>query len=199
MKKFLLCMSLFCGIVSLYAQKHLIPDSSLTISIGIPKYFSKNLDAYVGTWEYSKGADVFKVVLKKDKEYGPDGTYLNERIYGGHLYIRDEVVVSDCIPAVLSSTTLDSKVMSISANNVSLREENVKSNELRLGFKDRLKNKIGLGTLTLIPATRFRPAQLHWKIIREPEGAVILKAGEELRVKDPTWSVPTDLMLTKVE
>jgi hypothetical protein len=186
-------MSLFCGIVSLHAQGHFV-DVNI---IGIPEYFSKNLDAYVGTWECSKGADIFRIVLKKDNHIAVhNGTFLNERIYGGHLYIRDGQLISDCIPAVLASTTFDSKTMSISANNAELDEEDVDANELRLNFRDRLKNKIGLGTLTLIPGA---PAQLHWKIMREPEGAVILKAGEELRVKDPTWSVPTDLILTKVE
>jgi hypothetical protein len=191
MKKIILFISLCCGAMSLSAQK--IP---IDINAGTPEYFSKNLDAYVGTWEYRNGADVFKIVLKKDKEYGPDKEYLNERIYGGHSYIRNGVVVSNCIPAVLKSVTLDSKTMSISANNAEVDEENVEVNELRLGFKDRLKNKIGLGTLTLIPGA---PAQLHWRIIREPEGVYLLKAGESLPVSDPVWSVPTDVILTKIE
>ena len=197
MKKCLLYMGcLCCGTLSLSAQKHVVLDSSITINTDKPKYFSKNLDAYVGTWEYRAGADVFRIVLKKDKEYDYDGTYLNEQIYGGHVYIRDGEVVSDCIQIVQESTTLDFDIMTISANNASLSEEYVDPNELRLAFKDRIKNKRGMGTLTLIPGA---PAQLHWKIIREPEGAVLLKPGEELREKDPTWSVPTDVILTKVE
>jgi hypothetical protein len=166
-------------------------------TVDIPEYFSKNLDAYVGTWEYRRGADVFRIVLKKDNAFDDyDRTFLNERIYGGHVYIRDGIVVSDCIQIVEESTTLDSKTMSISANNASLNEEFVTPNELRLLFRDHLKNKFGLGTLTLIPGT---PAQLHWRIIREPEGVYILAAGESLPVFDPTWSVPTDVILTKVE
>jgi hypothetical protein len=190
-------MALCSGIVSLYAQGHFVLDSSITIN---PEYFSKNLDAYVGTWEYSKGADIFRIILKKDNEFDDyDGTFLNERIYGGHLYIRDGQLISDCIPAVLASTTMDYETMSISANNAELDEEDVEPNKLRLAFQDFLKNKDGLGTLTLIPATHFGQAQLHWKIIRKPEGAYILMEGESLPVSDPTWSVPTDLMLTKVE
>jgi hypothetical protein len=168
-----------------------------TLKTDVPEYATKNLDAYVGMWEYSNGAEVFRIVLKKDKRYDDyDGTYLNERIYGGHVYIRDGEVVSDCIQIVEESATLDYKTMSISANNAELNEEDVEINEFRLNFRDRLKNKIGLGTLTLIPGT---PPQLHWKIMREPEGAVILGPGEELPVRDPTWSVPTDEILTKVE
>ena len=197
MKKFILCISL-CGVaLSLSAQKHVVLDSSITINTDKPKYFSKNLDAYVGVWEYSSGADVFRIVLKKDKDFDEyDGTFLNERIYGGHVYMRDGAVVSDCIQIVLESTTLNYKTMSISANNAELKEEYVEINELRLAFQDFLKNKDGLGTLTLIPGA---PAKLHWKINREPEGAVLLKPGEELREKDPTWSVPKDVILTKVE
>jgi hypothetical protein len=190
MKKIIICIALCCGALSLSAQRQLDPGIMIK-----PEYFSKNLDAYVGTWEYHAGADVFRVILKKDKRYDHKGTYLNERIYGGHVYIRDGQVVSDCIQIVEESTTLDYE-MSISANNAEILEEDVEANELRLGFRDRIKNKIGLGTLTLIPGA---PPQLHWKIIREPEGAVLLKAGEELLVREFTWSVPTDVILTKVE
>jgi hypothetical protein len=194
MKKFMLFIGLCCGTLSLSAQKQLTPDIIGEVE---PKYFSKNLDAYVGTWEYRLGADVFRIVLKKDKEYDDyDGRYLNERIYGGHVYIRDGEVVSDCIQIVEESATFDDETMSISANNVELDEEDVKPNELRLGFRDRLKNKTGLGTLALIPGA---PAQLHWKIIRKTEGVYLLKAGESLPVFDSAWSVPTDVVLTKVE
>ncbi|MDR0692649.1 MAG: hypothetical protein LBF69_06390 [Prevotellaceae bacterium] len=192
MKKILIIISLCCGAILLSAQGQFIP-----IDTDVPESFSKNLDAYVGTWEYRAGADVFRIVLKKDKDYHDyDGTYLNERIYGGHVYVRDGEVVSDCIQIVEESTTFDYKIMSISANNAELDEENVDPNELRLAFRDRIKNKRGMGTLTLIPGT---PAQLHWKIMREPEGVVLLKPGEELRERDPTWSVPKDVILTKVE
>jgi hypothetical protein len=168
-----------------------------TLQTDVPEYATKNLDAYVGTWEYREGADVFRIVLKKDRDYDDyDGTFLNERVYGGHLYIHDGEVVSDCIPVVLTSTTFDYSTMSISANNVELDEEDVETNELRLGFRDRLKNKTGLGTLTLMPGI---PALLHWKIIRKTEGVYILEAGESLPVFDPAWSVPTDVILTKVE
>jgi hypothetical protein len=193
MKKKLLCISLFCGIISLQAQGRFV---DINPGRDIPEYFSKNLVAYVGTWEYRAGADVFRIVLKKDKHYGFDGEYLNERIYGGHVYIRDGEVASDCIQIVEESTTLDFDIMTISANNVEVDEEDVEPNELRLAFKDRIKNKRGMGTLTLILGA---PAQLHWKIMREPEGAVLLRPGEELRERDPTWSVPTDLILTKIE
>jgi hypothetical protein len=200
MKKILLCISLFCGTVSLHAQGRFVDINTTINTIGIPEYPTKNLDAYVGMWEYRAGADVFRIVLKKDNAFDDyDGTFLNERIYGGHSYIRDGEVISDCILAVLESTTFDSKTMSISANNVEVREEEVEPNELRLAFKDRLKNKIGLGTLTLIPATHRQPAQLHWKIIRKPEVIYFLEEGESLPVSDPTWSVPTDLILTMVE
>jgi hypothetical protein len=192
MKKILLYIYLFCGIISLQAQGHFV---DINPGRGIPEYVSKNLDAYVGTWEYSKGADVFRIILKKDNDFDDyDGKFLNERIYGGHVYIRDGQVISDCIQIVQESTTLNYETMSISANNVEVREEDVNPNRLRLGFKDFLKNKIGLGTLTLIPGT---PAQLHWKIIREPEMVYI--GNEPIPVRDPTWSVPTDLILTKVE
>jgi hypothetical protein len=193
-------VALCCGTISLSAQEYLMPDSSLTINTDIPEYFSKNLDAYVGTWEYRAGADVFRIVLKKDKRYGPDGEYRNERVYGGHVYMRDGEVVSNCIQIVEESTTLDDETMTISANNAELKEEYVEINELRLAFKDRIKNKYGLGTLTLIPATPQQVAQLHWKINREPEKVYLqMEEGESFPASDPTWSVPTDLILTKIE
>jgi hypothetical protein len=196
MKKILILISLCCAAFSLNAQGLLIdidgPDRT-----DVPEYFSKNLDAYVGTWEYREGTEVFRIILKKDRDYDDyDGTYLNERIYGGHLYIHDGEVISDCIQMVGESTSLDYKTMSISANNAEIDEEDVDANELRLVFRDRLKNKTGLGTFTLIPGA---PAQLHWKIIRKTEGVYILAAGESLPVVDPTWSVPTDVILTKVD
>ena len=149
----------------------------------------------MGTWEYRAGADVFRIVLKKDNHIAAhNGQFLNERIYGGHVYIRDGEVVSDCIQIVQESTTLDFDIMTISANNAELDEEDVEINELRLAFNDHIKNKYGLGTLTLIPGA---PAQLHWKIIREPEKVYI--SNDPMPESDPTWSVPTDVILTKVE
>ena len=159
-------------------------------------YYTANLDAYVGIWEYSDDTCTFRIYLKKGKSYSYDvetltKRYSNEEIFGGHYIKRNGVVIIN-LEAATRKATAYNNTMTISASNSQEAAEMVNPNVLMLAFYDDLKDKSGTGELTLIQGN---PAQLHWQIT-ETDIRYSMKGVPELVM--PGWTVPEDVILTKI-
>jgi hypothetical protein len=159
-------------------------------------FFTQNLDAYVGTWEYTDGNCTFRIYLKKGKSYySKGGPLMEEIVYGGHYIERNGVVITDLEKATKWATDEDNR-MTIVAGNGKKEESQVNPNVLTFVFKDKLKEKGGAGKLTLIPGN---PAQLRWHIQKTRERPnLFLIVGEPMPVREPGWTVPEDVILTKI-
>jgi len=158
-------------------------------------FFTANLDAYVGTWEYKNDTCTFRIYLKKGKSYyRKGGPLMEEMVFGGHYIERNGVVITD-LEAATKVATDAGGIMTIYASNAREEENQVDPNVLTLGFRDALKDKGGSGKLTLIPGD---PAKLHWQILKTDERRIILVDGAPMPVIHLDWTVPTDVFLTKI-
>ena len=163
-----------------------------------PTKFTKNLDAYVGTWEYSSATCTFRIYLKKGKSYAnKGGTFWNEIVYGGHYIAYNGIVITDMEAAVKRATdqTRTENEMNIVASNAKEKENQVNPNVLTFSFRDDLKDKRGTGKLTLTPGN---PAKLRWQILKTSEKIILLLDGEPMPVIHQGWTVPEDVVLTKI-
>jgi hypothetical protein len=160
------------------------------------KYYIKNLDAYVGTWEYVSDTCTFRIYLKKGKSYASKGgTFWNEMVFGGHYIARNGVVITNLERLTKTADDRDSR-MTIVASNARETATEVDPNELTFTFNDVLKDsKRGHGKLTLIPGN---PAKLHWQILKTDERVIILFDGAPMPVIHLDWTVPEDVILTKI-
>jgi len=184
MKKILISLCcLFC--VSIHAQ---------------PPKFTKNLDAYVGTWEFKNDTMTFRIYLKKGKSYYRKGGPLShEMVYGGHYIERNGVVITDLKEAVNRATddTRTANGMTIVASNSQFEESQVNPNMLTFVFSDKLKDKTANGQLTL--QTNAIVPQLRWQILRMSERVSIWVRGIDPEpVVLEGWTVPENVILTKV-
>jgi len=183
MKKILLISLLIVIANSLTAQK-------------VGNYYTKNLNAYVGTWEYTDADCTFRIYLKKGLSYYNKTTNRLrwEMVYGGHYIERNGVVITD-LEAATKLAAEDDSVMSITASNGKEEETLVNPNVLTLGFYDDLKEKGGTGLLTLTPGN---PAQLRWQITKTDERVFLTVIGDPEPVFHEGWTVPEDVVLTKI-
>ena len=160
-----------------------------------PTEFTKNLDAYVGTWEYSSATCTFRLYLKKGKDYYRKGGPLrSEIIYGGHYIARNGIVITD-LEAIAKIADDEDTRMPIVATNAEETAAEVNPNLLIFTFVDDLKDKWGDGKMTLIPGN---PAKLRWQILRMCEKIFIPISDEPEPVIQQGWTVPEDVVLTKI-
>ena len=178
--------------------------AQIGIGTGTPQkvgdYYTANLDAYVGTWEYSDANCTFRIYLKKGKDYySKGGPLCCEAVYGGH-YIKQagaNIPLVDLTNAVQKATDENRKGLTITADNGKKEASQVNPNELVFVFRDDLKgNKRGIGRLTLIPGN---PAKLRWHIQKTAERGLIIRIDNEPSpVIHEGWTVPEDVILTKI-
>ncbi len=160
-------------------------------------YYTKNLEAYVGTWEFQSDTCTFRLYFKKGKSYYSKGGPLREEIiYGGHYVKRNGIVIIDLEEAAKMATD-ENRRMPIIASNGEEEASLVDPNVLTFVFVDELKDKWGYGRLTLIPG---EPLQLRWQILKRSE-----KVYTTIEGVDPPpppiprdWTAPTDVILTKI-
>jgi len=163
-----------------------------------PTRFTKNLNAYTGTWEFQSDTCTFRLYLKKGKSYSCKGCPLaNEMVFGGHYIERNGVVLTDLEAATKIATdqTRTENGMTIVAANQEPEEHLVNPNVLTFVFGDRLKDKKGSGELTLIPGS---PMQLRWHIQNRSEKIFLRIVGDPDPIIHQGWTVPTDVILTKI-
>ncbi|TGE14385.1 DUF6705 family protein [Hymenobacter elongatus] len=134
--------------------------------------------AFLGTWEWHSGTDVFRLVLTRDTSYPFPNGVLYSVILGRHSYVKNGVVIEETFtkspntPQAWSLLTIP-------------REEW----RLFMGFMDQKKDKRGKAEIIIDPAT---PNQMSFSL-KEPTGTVSLNT-EYVR----GFTVPTTMTLTRV-
>ena len=162
----------------------------------VAEYFTANLDAYTGIWEYADDTCTFRIYLKKGKSYYHYGPLSHEKVYGGHYIARNGIVITDLKEAVKQAIEEPQIGMTLSASNFEYEENLVNPNVLRFVFGDDLKDKMGGGLLTLISGN---PMQLRWQILKESERVYYWEVGVDPEpVIHEGWTVPEDVILTKI-
>ena len=105
-------------------MKKIILTSLFTIVVSclMAQWYTKNLDAYVGTWEYTDDTTTFRIFLKKGVSRILSDPY--EIIYGGQYLARNGVVIIDQEAAVQRATdkTRTENGLTISASNAQEEE-----------------------------------------------------------------------------
>jgi hypothetical protein len=149
---------------------------------------TKNLDAYVGTWEYVTATETFRVTFVRGMEYGVS-TH-SECIIGGYLYRKNGTTVADYtanIPTVYNVNY--GSLVKIMGTNAKFKPEWVDPNELRIYFYD---EKVGYRTMEG-HIELLSPTQIRW-ILRDPMAEFPLGPAAE---RDQ-YTVPTEVVMTKV-
>jgi len=176
------------SIVKLYFVLILLSTENLfcqqIIITQLPIY-TKNLNAYIGIWEYNNGSDVFRISLKKVNEDIP--VSIGECLIGDYYYQKNGVLldsyVESQIPIIYNNITRSEVV--IYATNGKYNVNYVDPLKLRVNFNDKRLNKFtGSGSIEFIS-----PTQIRW----------VLKDDEGDYYEDPImgFSVPTNVIMTK--
>lgn len=157
-------------------------------SQGITKsqVYTENQESFSGTWEYTSGNEVFRIVLKM----GVDETELNSApcIIGDYFYSKNGFVIDKYNEAEIPSsyTETNYKSLIIFATNAKVKANWVSPNNLYVFFRDKhTKTWTGNGNIELIS-----PTQIHWTLQGE-EGVYINDDS------DKGFSVPTDVIMNK--
>ena len=152
--------------------------------------YSANLDFYVGTWVYSDPSIGEEFTVKLRKTYRNDKYGINHCLVGAYTYKKDGQILSDCMAKF--NDQVDALYMPIYATNSVLRQSLVNPNRLYMYLEDFVMRKTTFSNeIEIISSTN--PKQIHW-ILRNDEG--------EYETKDlppDEFSIPTDVILTKVE
>jgi hypothetical protein len=150
---------------------------------------TKNLDAFVGTWEYKTENEFFRIVFVRGKFDAYKSKY--DCVIGGYLYIKDKDTIGDYtknIPLLYSDS--NAKDVTICGTNASTITAYILPNRIRLIFTDR---KIGKTTWGF-PQNNFTllsPNEAHFQIFND-EGMGDVIVPQE-------FSVPVDVIMKKVK
>ena len=151
------------------------------------KLYSSNLDAFTGLWEYKTSSESFRILLKK----GNINTKLSlgECIIGDY-YFQSNGILKDTynetkIPSEVNDLNQDQII--IYANNGRVNEKHVDKFELYMYFSDKQFNKKAFSCRIKF----ISPTQIRW-ILADDEGPV---DSDFI----PGFSIPTDVILTKVQ
>lgn len=158
-------------------------------SLADTQNYSANLDFYVGTWVYSDPSigEEFTVKLRKTYHYNEHG--IKYCLVGAYTYKKDGQIVSDCM--VKFNDQVDALYMPIYASN-SVLHQGVNPNRLYMYLRDFvMRKKTFSNEIEIISSTD--PKQIHW-ILRNDE-----EEGEAKDLPPYEFSIPTDVVLTKVE
>jgi hypothetical protein len=152
--------------------------------------YTRDLDLYVGTWEYAAATDTFRIVLRKGI-LSTTGLY-GETLIGGYRHVQNGVLMGDYthgIPAQFLDKDYrdDDHQITICADN-GCDSPNCTFNWLDVFFKD-----LGLGKGTTSGSIELiSPTQIHWEL-EEDEG--VYSSDDE---KIFGFSVPVDVVLVKI-
>ena len=183
----------------------------LLLSIGstygqnIKQLYSTNLDFYVGTWRYTNTAtnEEFTVNLRKtvfiSSSLDSDLDMISEEcIVGAYIYKKNGVVVLDNMDEFMNDISDEDVWIPVYASNANETASAVNPNKLWTTVEDygilypsSAHPKSGMGTITIV--SEANPKQIHWTL-KDFEGARIAGHSPPLG-----FSIPTDIILTKVE
>jgi hypothetical protein len=155
-------------------------------------FYSSNLDAYVGIWEYTSGADTFQIVVKKGTVSTPDLYY--ECLIGGYRYVKNGILMGDYTYGIPNQFlkkdfSKNDSTITVKLSNARYRLDLVNPNILSILFKDRGLNKMTQsGRIQLLS-----PIQIRWTL---EDGEGVYATLEEM--PPIGFSVPTDIIMNKV-
>ena len=158
-------------------------------------FYTKNLEAYKGTWVYQSNDTIFRIVLQKAQKI--ESYYTIDGLLGGYfLSVKGDTLENylSPLPTYWKSSTKPNNLY-IWATNYSLNKQDVDPNSLRFIFWDQKKrhydgNGIMAGTINLLP-----PNKIRW-ILDEIEG---IRATIDQTADPIGFSVPTDVIMIKEE
>lgn len=158
-----------------------------------------NYDDFVGTWIYQNNDSIFKIRLQKGTRIGHFVSYKN--IFGGYYLSVNGIVKEDYIktmPSILNSGTPPE-------NNIYLTASGATPNIIGFNFYDQRKQHFNGGGLSGGLIELIAPNKLHWTL-NEKEGVWNYTEGDlgdsDIVLPEAIligFSVPTDVILTKVE
>lgn len=126
---------------------------------------SKDLDTFVGTWEYKTATETFTIEFRKSL-FETDHSK-REQVHGAYKYIKNKIVLSDYLNMMSNTYTLD---MPIAAEN----SGDTPGNMLYGIVQDKKLDKEGVLFFTLVAG---KTDEARWQLM-EAEGAYI-KGGRE--------------------
>lgn len=132
-------------------------------------------ELFFGTWQWSSGNDVFRVVLAHNAALNIAGV-VSSATTGQHRYVRNGAVVEQ----YAAGGTKPYSLLGIPRNN----------NVMTMSFHEFSTNKWGVATLTLVPGN---PNQLTWQLV--PQEGLLLYTGA--RPAD-YFVTPLTLTLTRI-
>jgi hypothetical protein len=150
---------------------------------------TKNLDAFVGTWEYKTENELFRIVFVKGKYKGSTVKY--DCVIGGYLYIKDRDTIGDYTKNIpVQSLGHNEKEITIRGTNANSNTAYILPNRIRLIFTDRKVGKTTWG----FPQNNFTllsPTEARFQIFND-EGIDDVIVPQE-------FSVPVDVVMKKVK
>ena len=148
---------------------------------------TKNLDAYVGTWQYIHETETLKITLRKVPE---NSTFsYGECLVGNYYYKKGNTVLDPFTDADIPTESNDAtwKTIIIFATNF-IDKAGVCEKELAVMFRDKRKKKSTTGRIDLLS-----PIQIKW-VINEVEGVY----SDDEAIPEDGFSIPVGVVLTKV-
>jgi hypothetical protein len=151
---------------------------------------TKNLDAFVGTWEYKTENELFRIVFIKGIRN--DKYFLYDCVIGGYLYIKNRDTIGDYTKNIpfryLDNNTKDITIM---GSNIAYDPAKINPNRIWLIFTDRKIGKTTWGFGFQNNFTLLSPTEARFQVFND-EGI----DGEDIPEE---FSVPVDVVMKKVK
>jgi hypothetical protein len=166
--------------------------------------YTKNLDAFTGTWEYKTENELFRIVFIK----GIDNRYAHNSdcIIGGYLYVKNKDTIGDYtkhIPVKCSPDNITD--ITIFGTNALENPDNINPNQIRLAFTDRKTGYTTWGNAGIrkIAEDLFEIISNRFILLSPTEARLELytSEGDYLEGMDipEELSVPVDVTMKKVK
>ncbi|MDR0605746.1 MAG: hypothetical protein LBG80_15745 [Bacteroidales bacterium] len=166
------------------------------------RMYTKNLDAFTGTWEYKTENELFRIVFIKGKD-NSEGRNI-DCIIGGYLYIKNKDTIggdyTKNIPVKYSHE--NKKDVTIFGTNALSSLDKVNPNQIRLIFTDRKigKKTWGNAGMRKISENLFEIIFNWFTLLSSTEARLELfnDEGEDLDQPEE-FSVPVNVIMKKVK
>jgi len=175
-------------------------------TVNLQAQHTANLDFFVGTWRYENPQTGEEFILKLRKTshlLRPLDPFPTEYVVGAYTFKRNGQIVTDCMEKFDSDMHIFR--MPVRATNSSRNPDWVDPNSLWMTVRDygiRAPNgsvKTSGDDTELLIVSATEPHQIRW-ILREQRGPIfIFEEGEEDGIHPRGFSIPTDIILTRVQ
>jgi len=181
----------------IYIFTLLLLSSNTTYGQSIERRHGANLDFYVGTWRYTNTTTKEEFTIKLRKSVYTAYNISKDCVVGTYTYKKNGVVVLDNMSEFLidKSVGLPAPIYASNAKGT-ISESN--PNRLTASIQDygilwpgSTLPKSGQGVITIV--STGNPKKIHWAL-KDSEGIVIID-----HTPPPGFSIPTDMILTKIE